>query len=103
MMSQSVRRLARDDVCLSSLPRIPVVAVRFDKRLAANPNRPCHCVVSPPASGYSDFDEGGRVGCQPGPLELLVFVGPGVAVELNQCTEPLFPGHSLSGHATQFL
>jgi hypothetical protein len=76
-----VRRLARDDVCLGSLPRIPVVAVGFDKRLVANPDRPSPGILLPPAAGYGNLDECGGVGCQPLLLEPFVFGVPFIAFE----------------------
>jgi len=78
-----------DNVRRSRPPRVPVVEVGFDECLVADPDRPRPGILSPPAPGYGNLDECSGVGCPPLQLEPLVRDVPFIAVELDQCAEPL--------------
>ncbi|HTA66792.1 MAG TPA: hypothetical protein VK776_00880, partial [Bryobacteraceae bacterium] len=75
-------------------PRVPVVEIGLYECLVANPDRPRHGILPPPAAGYGNLDECSGVGGPP--LRLVPFICDvsSITAELGQCTESLFPGHS---------
>jgi hypothetical protein len=88
-LGQSGWFFASDNVFRGRPPRVPVVAIGFDERLVANPDRPRLGILPPPSARYRDLDKCCRVGSQPFLLQPLVRCIPFIAVELAAvCRDP---------------